>query len=231
MGFPEKVKTNVLLRCKRCCCLCGKYAGIYMELHHIIQSADGGDDTEDNCIPLCLNCHGEVKSFDPHHPKGNKYRVQELKKRRDEIYLLVQNSIINIYTPEDVEKVQKFMNKYFRAWEMLISIDPCGQGIDPALVDIASCMTKDLLSYEYKFDNIDLDREKCTFYEALSKWLNLLNTPSYFHEANGGEFLCFTNSMVNEYREEMGNLRVNMAVSYMKFRTAATMRAPFQTNN
>ena len=32
--------------------------------------ADGGDNSVDNCIPLCFNCHAEVKSYNPKHPKG-----------------------------------------------------------------------------------------------------------------------------------------------------------------
>ena len=43
MGFSEKVANEVLIRCGRHCCLCGKYAGQKMELHHIKQAADGGD--------------------------------------------------------------------------------------------------------------------------------------------------------------------------------------------
>ncbi|MCH5138165.1 HNH endonuclease [Clostridiaceae bacterium UIB06] len=57
-----------------------------MELHHIKQAADGGDDTLDNCIPLCLDCHAEVKAYDPHHPKGKKYSENELHLHRDKWY-------------------------------------------------------------------------------------------------------------------------------------------------
>lgn len=59
MGFPASVADDVLVRCNRHCCLCGKYVGQKIELHHIKQVADGGEDTADNCIPLCFNCHAE----------------------------------------------------------------------------------------------------------------------------------------------------------------------------
>ena len=63
MSFPQKVADEVLVRCGRHCCLCGRYAGGKIELHHIKQVADGGEDTADNCIPLCLDCHAEVKAY------------------------------------------------------------------------------------------------------------------------------------------------------------------------
>lgn len=86
MGFPTSVADDVMVRCSRHCCLCGKYAGVKMELHHIKQVADGGDDTADNCIPLCFDCHAEVKSYNPHHPKGKKFTEKELKEHRDKCY-------------------------------------------------------------------------------------------------------------------------------------------------
>ena len=86
MGFPTSVADDVLVRCGRHCCLCGKYVGQKIELHHIKQVADGGEDTADNCIPLCFDCHAEVKAYNPHHPKGRKFTEKELKGHRDKCY-------------------------------------------------------------------------------------------------------------------------------------------------
>lgn len=54
-----------------------------MQLHHIVAEADGGADTSENCIPLCLECHEEVGSYNPAHPIGRKFTEQELKQHRD----------------------------------------------------------------------------------------------------------------------------------------------------
>ena len=86
MGFPISVADDVLVRCGRHCCLCGKYVGQKIELHHIKQAADGGDDSADNCIPLCFDCHAEVKAYNNHHPKGRKFTEKELKGHRDKCY-------------------------------------------------------------------------------------------------------------------------------------------------
>ena len=88
MGFPQSVADEVLVKCGRHCCLCGNYAGLKIELHHIKQAADGGKDTADNCIPLCLSCHAEVGSYNAHHPKGRKFTEKELKGHRDKYYAL-----------------------------------------------------------------------------------------------------------------------------------------------
>jgi hypothetical protein len=91
MGFPSDIVEKVLVACGRCCCICHKFCGTKIELHHIVQEADGGENIFDNCIPLCLDCHAEVKAYNPHHPKGRKFTESELKKHRDQWYSKVAN--------------------------------------------------------------------------------------------------------------------------------------------
>lgn len=63
-----------------------------MELHHIDESAAGGANTYENCIPLCFDCHADMKSYDHKHPKGTKYTPNELKIHRDRWYAKVSES-------------------------------------------------------------------------------------------------------------------------------------------
>jgi hypothetical protein len=35
-----------------------------IELHHLIPRSRGGDDVEENIVPLCRTCHGLVSSYD-----------------------------------------------------------------------------------------------------------------------------------------------------------------------
>nr|WP_243454278.1 HNH endonuclease signature motif containing protein [Oceanisphaera pacifica] len=61
------VVIEVLERAKGNCELCQKPAPFkrkrdltsYLEVHHIKQLAQGGDDTVENAIALCPNCHRE----------------------------------------------------------------------------------------------------------------------------------------------------------------------------
>jgi len=79
MAFPPDVAEQALVTSGRHCCLCHKFCGTKMELHHIQQKANGGEDTFENCIPLCFDCHAEVKAYNPKHPKGRQYTENELK--------------------------------------------------------------------------------------------------------------------------------------------------------
>lgn len=86
MGFSSETSEKALAACGRHCSICHKFCGSHMELHHIKQVADGGDDTYDNCIPLCFDCHADVKAYNPKHPKGRQYTESELKRHRDSWY-------------------------------------------------------------------------------------------------------------------------------------------------
>lgn len=62
MAFPEAAVAQLLADCKRHCCVCLKWCGTKIHLHHIIPGAQGGPDEIDNAIPVCLDCHAEVES-------------------------------------------------------------------------------------------------------------------------------------------------------------------------
>jgi hypothetical protein len=83
MGFLSKVKEEALVRSRRCCCICWHFAGLYTNVHHIVQEADGGANDLDNAIALCLRCHGEVGHYNDRHPIGNKYPPSEVRGHRD----------------------------------------------------------------------------------------------------------------------------------------------------
>jgi hypothetical protein len=74
----------------RHCCLCRKQCGTNIEAAHIHDEAAGGSNDEDNGIPLCFDCHQEVGAYRDSHPKGNKFRSEELRQRRDAVYELVR---------------------------------------------------------------------------------------------------------------------------------------------
>ena len=87
MSFPQQVADAALVACGRCCCICHKFCGTKIELHHIKQVAFGGEDTFDNCIPLCFDCHADMGKADPKHNKGKRYTEDELRQHRDKWYL------------------------------------------------------------------------------------------------------------------------------------------------
>ena len=96
MPFSPQVKARLFTRCARHCCLCLKQCGTNIEVDHIIPESEGGPDTEDNGIPLCFDCHQEVKAYSDNHPRGSKFRPEELQARREHVYQLVESG--QIYT-------------------------------------------------------------------------------------------------------------------------------------
>lgn len=72
----------MLLWCDRHCCSCEKPLGVRVEIAH---HTPGNPDI-DNGIPLCFDCHAAVEHYNERHPKGLKFRWDELKARRDQIY-------------------------------------------------------------------------------------------------------------------------------------------------
>lgn len=62
MAFPEADVARLLADCKRHCCVCLRWCGARIHLHHIIPRAENGPDEIDNAIPVCLDCHAEIES-------------------------------------------------------------------------------------------------------------------------------------------------------------------------
>lgn len=80
--FREEDKIRTLLWCARHCCLCGKLAGLGIEVAHL----DPVKSDIDNAIPLCFDCHAAIGHYNTKHPRGRKYSIPELRARRDQIY-------------------------------------------------------------------------------------------------------------------------------------------------
>lgn len=107
MSFSKEIKIKSMVASGRCCCICHKFCGNNMEVHHIKARADGGQDTFENAIPLCFDCHAEVRQYDPKHPKGIKFTEKELIMHRDQWYNEVKqraNKEINI--KENIEPLR-----------------------------------------------------------------------------------------------------------------------------
>lgn len=86
MGFSLAIKQDALVAAARHCCVCHRYKGLNMEVHHIDQEAEGGANTFENAIALCFDCHANAGHYNDNHPKGLKYSKPELRKARDTWY-------------------------------------------------------------------------------------------------------------------------------------------------
>lgn len=117
LAFQAKVKENALVASGRHCSICHKFCGTKIEIHHVLPKADGGADTNENAIPLCFDCHADMRSYDHNHPKGTKYSEKELIRHRDNWYLKVSGNF-GIANREEIIETDKII------YRLLVEILP-----------------------------------------------------------------------------------------------------------
>lgn len=117
MAFSEEIKIKAMVACGRRCCVCHKFCGNNMEVHHIKAHADGGADVFENAIPLCFDCHAIVRQYDTKHPKGIKFTEKELIMHRDSWYKKMEQEDIDSVNDElnqNAESAQKHHQKDYQ---------------------------------------------------------------------------------------------------------------------
>lgn len=120
MSFPEKVQEDALVACGRYCCVCHRFAGTHIQIHHIVHESKGGSNDFENAIPLCLDCHADMGRTDPDHPTRKAYSASELKRHRDRWYKHVEDGLVNVETTvEQSEYRKKYLELRERASYLL----------------------------------------------------------------------------------------------------------------
>lgn len=99
MGFSKETRLRALVAAARHCCVCHRYKGVKVEVHHIVSEIEGGSDEFDNAIVLCFDCHCDAGHYNTGHPRGSKFSVEELRAARDKWYKLVREK--NIHPPSE----------------------------------------------------------------------------------------------------------------------------------
>lgn len=86
--FPQAVVDQILADCKRHCCLCWRWCGARIHVHHILPEAEDGPGTRENAMPVCLDCHAEIES---RSNMGRRLTERELREHRDQWLQLVRD--------------------------------------------------------------------------------------------------------------------------------------------
>jgi len=131
MPFPKNIRELVLVNSQRRCCVCRDFGGRNVNVHHIIQEADGGTNTLDNAICLCLKCHAEAGHFNSRHSLGTKYSPEELRKHRDNLWRDIENGQVlppyevrvawkRTYTSQDLH-IHKLIVRFQHSEESVVS--------------------------------------------------------------------------------------------------------------
>ncbi len=82
--FKQAEVDDLLVACHRRCCICHRFCGVKIEMDHMLPQAEGGDDNISNAIAVCFECHAEIHSYNDSHPRGRKFRPEELHKHKDQ---------------------------------------------------------------------------------------------------------------------------------------------------
>jgi HNH endonuclease len=101
MPFPPEVREQALVAAARHCCVCQRYKGVKVEVHHIVPESSGGTNDLDNAIVLCFDCHADAGHYNPRHPRGTKFSPAELRRARDRWHTIVQRNAIE--PPDEID--------------------------------------------------------------------------------------------------------------------------------
>jgi len=177
MPFSQKDVETALVQCGRHCCLCHKFCGTNIELHHIVPESKGGPNVLDNAIPLCFDCHAEVEHYNPQHPRGRKFTESELKAHRDAWYTKVATSGSITASPEHTSMDRALFSKI----RQMLPSD--GDGISFLRnTDLGGSFELDYLkglqkfvwlctSPDFEFMDSELESRRANLFEAAQKFL------------------------------------------------------------
>ena len=155
---------RVFVASARRCCVCKEFKGRNLEVHHIIHKNQGGDDSFENAIPLCFDCHANAGHYNSKHPKGAKFSPSELRNHRDNWYKLVEEGKFNKNSP-DISQQFFITNSFEIAFEIAN-----GEFKNFPLNEV-KLLQNDLIGYLKRIEKTFNNKEDNTnYYESFSKY-------------------------------------------------------------
>ncbi|MDD4969646.1 MAG: HNH endonuclease [Paludibacter sp.] len=187
MGFSLEIRQKVMLASARHCCVCHRYKGVKIEVHHIKQEADGGPNTFENAIALCFDCHSDAGHFNDRHPRGTKFSKKELIVARDIWYETIKSK-------PSIEKLI-VSNKIHASYFVLHSFE------------ILESVIKNDFSSVNKYRNIVYLSSNA----ISNQWINLLKTHELDYEYNIDQNVIIELgqfSTLNDYCQKYDNVQI-----------------------
>ena len=184
MAFNRQKVSRLLAQCHRRCCVCHKFCGVKMETHHIEQNKDDKDHI-DNCVPVCFECHAEIKLYNPDHPRGRKFLPDELRKHKKQWLEICRNNpaiFVNPLQRSDVGPVQSLIDEMEFNLEVAEHTKPDELGCMFRVLDFGRVITEGLLSLLTE----DLKKSLIKTYRKIKK-INTLITAVVHPGPRGGQ--------------------------------------------
>jgi hypothetical protein len=85
-----------------------------METGSIVPPQQGGDESISNAIPLCPECHAELRTYDEDHPRGRRYTAEELKQHKEQWIEICQSkpeALLSARRSRDVGPIQALVGE------------------------------------------------------------------------------------------------------------------------
>jgi len=123
LGFSRNIKDQILVDTARHCCVCHRYKGVKVEVHHIKQEALGGANTYDNAIALCFDCHADAGHYNPKHPRGTKFSPSELMRAKNQWIELVRTNDVKKPSEPDAFLCQYFVCENYENLSEIVNGD------------------------------------------------------------------------------------------------------------
>ena len=182
MGFSKEIKEKALVASARRCCVCKEFKGRNIEIHHIIPKNQGGEDTFENAIPLCFDCHANAGHYNSKHPKGTKFSPVELKTHRDNWYQLVREGKLNTNS-------EHITQQFFVANSMDIALEIVGGNMENFPLNEVKLLQNDLSNYlnrlRKKFNN---NEDVTNYYKSLKEYRDTYPKAKKVSNEWGGEY-------------------------------------------
>ena len=229
MSFPPLVAEKALVYCGRHCSICHKFCGTKIELHHIDAN---GDDTYENCIPLCFDCHAEVKTYNPKHPKGRKYTDSELKAHRDRWYEKVEKSYGITANPDYIELDRKVFSEIREILPsdkgsiVFLRIHDYGASFPSAIHDDLRNFMSRCIRPEFEFIDMDLEGIRTKLANSINDFLEAIALHTYSLDSRPyksrvpKEWSYGSDEQQKEYHEaiaKLNQLKTNVYETYDEF--------------
>jgi len=115
MPFSPGVRKEALILSARHCCVCHRYKGVKVEVHHIVPESEGGSNDIDNAIVLCFDCHADAGHYNSNHPRGTKISPEELREAKNVWQIMVQGNRLDSPELEDVAYCRYLLCRSFTA--------------------------------------------------------------------------------------------------------------------
>jgi hypothetical protein len=123
MAFDNATRAKALVAAARHCCVCHRYKGVKVEVHHVVPEAEGGDDTLENAITLCFDCHADAGHYNTRHPRGSRFSQNELRRARSTWHATVLRGSLSAPPEEDMLYCRYLLCQSFNALKEIVNGD------------------------------------------------------------------------------------------------------------